>query len=255
MQMVGEKLTLVGADTRSVSAKLDAIGTETRHSSGMLRDIGSNVNVTNTTLSAMGTVLGNLDARFTNMVPRLFYIVPAEKKNAFLHPREYLKSKATTKYNLYFVCSHTKRLVDAAPVKVRLNKEWFVAAAPVPAVSLKLVQLGLGMAGVPLNLEGFAYQVTSATADQMLSEVTSMMAHVGSHADLLRRLHDQRPLNDLDVPDLEGEAYKLVVEKAMEHNAWRQYMEPVRKSSTDPTTAWVTKDVANNPTLGYVKAS
>jgi hypothetical protein len=181
-----------------------------------------------------------------------FFIVPAEKKNALLHPREYLKGKASTKYYLYFVCAHSKVLVDA-PVKIRLTKEWVIAAAPALVASLKIVQFGLSVANVPLNLDGFAYHVTTTGIDQMLSEVTSIMADAGSHNDLLRRLKEGRPLSNNDVPELEGEAYKLVVEKATEQSAWRSLMELVR-TARSPAAVWVTKDVASDSTLGYVKA-
>lgn len=252
METTNDTLDAIRLEANATRAEINATATEVSVVRDKLDSIHSETLTTNTKLGFMAPVLGNLDAQFTNVVPRLFYIVPSEQKNAFLHPREYLKGRTSTKYYLYFVCSHTRCLVDA-PIKIRLTKDWVKRAAPVLAVSLQLLRSSLSFVGIQLNLEGFAFQVTTAVVDAMFTEMTSMMANLGSYAELLSLLSEKRPLNATDVPELRGEVYHHIVERASEQSEWRELMEPVR-TATNPATLWVTKDVACNPNLRYVRA-
>jgi hypothetical protein len=55
-----------------------------------------------------------------------------------------------------------------------------------------------------------------------------------------------------DVQELSGEAYELVIEKALEQKGWRSNMEPVRVSPS-PKVMWVSKEVAQNPMYEIIK--
>lgn len=248
---IQEALALFCAMGIRTDARLEAIGVETHT---RLDQLIADTNTTNTTLNTMAPLLGNLDARISSAIPRLFFMVPATRKMALRHPREYLHSRIATKYYLYFVCEHTKSpVVAAAPIKIHMTKRWVEKVAPALVVSLHLLQCGLSAVGVPLNLDGSAFQLTTAAVDDMLTEVASIVDTMGTHSNLLSNLKGQRPVDGSHVPELSGDVYDHMVEKATEQRDWRQHMEPVRTAS-NPATLWVCKEIADDPTHGYVKA-
>lgn len=64
---------------------------------------------------------------------------------------------------------------------------------------------------------------------------------------LLCRLRSNA-LNDSDIQQLSGEAYRRLAQKACEQKEWRALMEPV---TTDGKALWVSKAVANDASHGY----
>jgi hypothetical protein len=119
-------------------------------------------------------------------------------------------------------------------------------------ISLRLLQVGLCTMGLHLSLEGLRFHLTTETVDDMITEVTSMLA--GSPTDLARPVNATGPVDVRNVPELSGDVCDHVVEKAAEQRAWRKHMEPVL-TMTNPATTWVSREVANNPIYDYIKAS
>lgn len=207
-----------------------------------LDEIGAGTNAANIKLDTIAPVLGNLDARITSVIPRYFLIVPASKKNTVRNPKEYLRGKISTKYYLFFVCAHTGSPIDS-PIKIHVNKGWVEKVAPVLVISMRLLQCGMCGLGVYLSLEGFAFHLSKVEIREMSSEFTAMTSRDANNL----------PFNAKDVPELRGDAYDLIVEKAAEQSDWRKLMEPVR-TTTNPAILWVTNDVANDERHGYIRA-
>jgi hypothetical protein len=197
--------------------------------------------------------------RGVNSIPRLFFIVPAVKANALRHPREYFRGRTTTKYYLYFLCVHTKCPVEAASIKIKVNKSWVVKVAPLLAVSLRILQLSLGALGMHLNLEDVRFELTTSAIGRMREVVSSILSEEGGYGDLLQQLSlCDDPLlvtettSQFKLPELCGDAYNLIQEQATEQRAWRMHMELVYKKG-NPQTFWVCKEIADNQSIGYVK--
>jgi serine/threonine protein kinase len=74
-----------------------------------LRTIGTETSAANAKLDSMAPVLGNLDARISSTIPRLFFIIPATSKHALRHPREYLRSRVATNTTCT-LCVHIRDL-------------------------------------------------------------------------------------------------------------------------------------------------
>jgi serine/threonine protein kinase len=232
---------------------LQTLGAESKATGTVLKTILQGVQRTSSHVQTISSVLGDLDMRISNPIPRLFFVVPAERKNALLHPKEYLHRSIATKYYLYFVCAHTKRPVDA-PIKIHMTKGWVQKVAPVLAVSLHLLRCALSVLGLQVNLQGVFFQLSEGAVDDMLTEVATIIKDSGSHSDLLSHLaHRTLPFDVADVPELSGDVYDHLIEKATEQREWRQYMEPVRTES-NAATLWVTKEVAEDARHGYIKA-
>ena len=68
--------------------------------------------------------------------------------------------------------------------------------------------------------------------------------------DFLVRLRRNLVLDALDINQLNGEAYELIVERACEERGWRDRMEPVRRNGS-PQIFWVSKDVASDSSNDY----
>ena len=134
---------------------------------------------------------------------------------------------------------------------MKLNKQWVEKAAPVLAVCLRVIQLTLNGVGVPLKLEGDLFDFSAGVISNMLTAITSVLRADASHAALVKRL-DTRSVSLDDIPELTGDAYEAIREKAMEQREWRTYMAPVH-TKDNPKTLWVSKDIADDTTNGYIK--
>jgi serine/threonine protein kinase len=203
-------------------------------------------------------VLAHLDRRLNNQVPRTFLLVPADVKRGWQHPRSWLRSNLQKKYYLFFVCPASQQVVSP-PIKLKVANDWFRKAAPVLASGLFLLKVGL-KAGLNVSLDldgtGELFHVSSDQMLQVLEELSVILKECGDDGlmDRLRSGCGSSPaLLDKDVRELCGDAYELVVEKAVEQNGWRSAMEPVRLPPS-PKVFWVTKLVAQEPQYEIVKA-
>ena len=139
------------------------------------------------------------------------------------------------------------------PLPIIVTRCWFEKVAPVLAMSLHLLQLGLkpgdgidldyGDTPVRLNLD-------STKLADILDAVSEILTETGSY-DVLGHLRRSEELDEEDIRQLNGDAYELVVETAGEESSWRDHMEPVRKNDSSPQIFWVSKDVASETSNGY----
>jgi hypothetical protein len=206
---------------------------------------------TNAKLNASHPLLSRLDIRLNNPVPRLFIIVPLSMKRALTHPKAWLRSKHRTRYCLYFVCIHSMKAIEP-PLPIVVTKCWLETVAPVLAMSLSLLQLGLKPRdGIDLGFGEAAVtlKMTSTRTAEILEEVGEILTETGS-SDLLVRLRRNEELDAEDIRQLNGDAYELIVESACEERGWRDLIESVRKDGS-PQIYWVSKDVANDTSNGY----
>jgi hypothetical protein len=153
-----------------------------------------------------------------------------------------------------FVCPVSQQAV-LPPIKLKVAEDWFRKTAPVLAVGLFLLQVGLKAGlNVSLDLDGTTkelFHVSSEQIRQVLEELSAILKECGDGG-LLDRLRAQQ-LSEDNVRELNGDAYELVVEKACEQNGWRSQMEPVRVPPRSKVF-WVAKAVAADPKYEIVKA-
>jgi hypothetical protein len=83
----------------------------------------------------------------------------------------------------------------------------------------------------------------------MMEAVSEILTETGSF-DILARLRRNEEFDEGDIWLLNGNAYELIVERAVEELGWRDRMEPVRKNGS-PQIFWVSKDVASDRSNGY----
>lgn len=248
---------------QEITSLLQAIGLQTNRAHERLDAIGIDANVVTTKVDSAATqtnsarlqppiaapLLDDMDANVAFAIPRLFFVVPTEKNDPALRPRKYLDGTTATKFHLYFVCAHTKRPIDA-PIRIHMTQQWLQNAAPVLAVTLHLLRYGLSVLGPQ---EGLFLQVSEELVGDLLAEVRTMKkTSSGEHSGLLNRLDSTQPLDSTDVPELSADLYDHLLEVATEQRQWMQHMEPVRTGS-NPATQWVSKDVADNESHGYIK--
>jgi hypothetical protein len=214
-------------------------------------EIASTTSATRAAVGNFTPVLVGLDAR-VNVIPRLFFIIPAQKANAWKNPQEYLHGLISTKYYLYFICEHSKSPVQV-PIKVKVSKQWVEKVAPVLAASLHILQFSLGTLGVHLSLEDARFQLTVHVVAKMREAVMAMMSIEGPNTNFHHSLHNPGQLHEDDIPELHGDAYELIVEKAAEQRGWRSHMCQVHTHSS-PKTKWVTKEIAQDKRHGYIIA-
>lgn len=212
-----------------------------------IRDIGRNVTSAN-------QVLARLDRRFSNEVPRLFILIPADSKRFRDQPIAWLKSKGFTKYYLFFVCEDSHEAVSP-PIKLKVAKEWVQKLAPVLRIALLFLQASIKVAlNVSLDLNDLMpgvstsgvieCEVTASQIANMLEAVSKMLAEGTTNDGLTgssQSTHSQKLIDD---------AYELVREKAHEQRGWRSKMEPVRKPH-GAEVFWVTRAVALDSARGY----
>jgi serine/threonine protein kinase len=210
------------------------------------------LSATDAKLSKMIPVLLRLDVRLNNSVPRLFVLVPAELKNGWVHPRAWLHSKIQNKFCLYFVCSHSFRAV-MPPIKLHVSKVWVEKIAPTLAVSLVLMQIaGKAVTGIDFQVDGMAKMMFKIGTDKiklMLDEVKEILVEQNDR-DLLERIQPGSKLSERDVQRLNGDAFELVVEKALDQREWYRSMKAVKRKG-DVSTLWVLEEYANDPRNGY----
>jgi hypothetical protein len=99
----------------------------------------------------LGTVI-----RGSYSIPTLCVIVPQVNKSLW-NPRNW--NIVTDTYRMFFICSHTLRIVPCGPKGKGYNfsvaKDWVKRAAPVLKVGLILLKLGLqASTGIPLPIPG-----------------------------------------------------------------------------------------------------
>ena len=83
----------------------------------------------------------------------------------------------------------------------------------------------------------------------MLETVSEILTETGS-SDVLDRPRRSEELGAENTRLLNGEAYELIVERAVEERCWRNNMEPVRKNAS-PQIFWASKEVASDTSNGY----
>jgi hypothetical protein len=140
----------------------------------------------------------------------------------------------------------------APPVPIGVSKCWLEEIAPVLAMSLYLLQLGLKPGDCIKLVFGearAALKLNSTVIAEMLEAVSEILTEKGN-SDLLVRLRRNEELDGEDIRQLNGDAYELVVETAGQERGWRDHMEPVRKDGS-PQIFWVSKEVAHDTSIGY----
>jgi len=198
-------------------------------------------------------VLSRLDAQLNNPIPRLFVLLPAERKNEWEHPRSWLRSKLVTKYHLYFICGHSYKAVSP-PIKLGVSKVWINRIAPVLGISLMILQIaGKSVTGIDFRLGDAATELLELGSDkltEMLDEVGEILQESDDHG-ILERLRSGNSLLEEDIQKINGDALDLVVEKARGELGWRYAMEPVKANRDSAKTKWVSKAIANDPQYRY----
>lgn len=219
-------------------------------SASTIKDIAE----TSTKIDNMIRVLAHLDRRVNHRVPRMFVLVPADKKSLIKDPKEWFLDMTHKKYYLFFVCAATRKAVSS-PVKLTVPKEWIRMIAPVLAISLCLVQIASEVVRVTVPLKDATKHVLdiSSKAVENMQEGLSALFADRDHTGLVDRLRTKK-LTAHDVEELNGAAYEIVVEKADDPNqrGWRLEMEPVR-IPPDERVFWVSKAEAADPMYEVVK--
>lgn len=67
-------------------------------------------------------------------------------------------------------------------------------------------------------------------------------------------LNQANELATLPAQDIGSALYDYLCDVAADQDSWRGQMEPVH-TATDPTIVWVSKEVANHTSLGYIRQS
>jgi hypothetical protein len=140
----------------------------------------------------------------------------------------------------------------ASPLPIIVTKRWVEKVAPVLAMSLVLLQRGLKPdVGIDVGFRdsGLRLNLTRTGITEMLDLVGNILMETGS-SDFLVRLRRNLVFDALDINQLNGEAYELIVERAFEETGWRDCMEPVTKNGS-PQIFWVSRDVAYDTGNGY----
>jgi hypothetical protein len=197
-------------------------------------------------VEAANPVLARIDSRLNHQVPRLFLLVPAEATSRDLseNPLLWLRNKVQTRYYLFFICAATNKAVYP-PIKLCAPKSWLDKISPLLVASLFLIQASLASSlNLNLDLTGTASKQLFISANHISSMLKVVSDALGGTANrgLLDRLRSNQ-LSMRDVQELSGEAYELVIEKALEQKGWRSNMEPVRLHPS-PKVMWVAKEVA-----------
>jgi hypothetical protein len=205
-------------------------------------------------VEAANPVLARLDARLNHQIPRLFLLVPADSKSSDPeNPLVWLRNKVQTRYYLFFICAVSKKAIYP-PISFCVHKSWLDKISPLVVASLFLLQASLS-SGLNLNVDlagtAMRLHVTAKHISSMLRAVVSDDMMGTANSALLDRLRSNH-LSMRDVQELSGEAYELVIEKALEQKGWRSNMEPVRVSPS-PKVMWVSKEVAQNPMYEIIK--
>ena len=211
----------------------------------------TNVAATNAKLGVSLPLLSRLDTRLNNPVPRLFLIVPLAFKSGLKDPDDWLRNPHRTRYFLYFLCVSSMKAIQP-PVPIIVTRCWLEKVAPVLAMSLYLLHVGLKsgdcidlvFGDTPIRLK-----LDSTRIAEMLEAVSEILSETGNSG-VLDRLHRSKKLGEADIRLLNGDAYELIVEKAVEERGWRNRMEPVRENGCPPVF-WVSKDVASDSRNGY----
>ena len=205
----------------------------------------------NDKLHATCPLLAPVDARLNNFVPRHFVIMPLCIKSGTKDPKAWLCSHHRSRYLLYFVCVHSMKAIEP-PVSITVTKCWLEKVAPVHAMSLHVLLLGL-KPGDCLQLAFREASVTLKLNSTKLAEILEAMSEslteTGS-SDLLGRLRRNEDFDVEDIRQLNGDAYELIVEMAGEESGWREHMEPVRMKGSHQVF-WVSRDVAYDKSNGY----
>jgi len=203
--------------------------------------------------------LSRLDVRLINTIPRLFVILPAGHQNGWKKPKSWLRSKVKTTFHLFFICEHTRQVVNAkTPIELHRSKLWVKQIAPLLGTSLMMLQIaGKAFLGVDFQLENpaaglRALGVGTHLQIEMLNEVRDILkeSHGGNIVDRVEEcIKKNGAISDGDIHKLNGEAFTQVEKVAREQqHRWRPFVEPVKtKSLGTKTILWVLKDIANDP--------
>ena len=231
----------------AVSSKLDAKSAAPASRNAYRMENRSLQNIRQAQADVSLPVLMRLDLRLDNPIPRLFMIVPADLKDGWKPPRTWLRRRVATKYHLFFICGHTYQAMKP-PIKLVASKEWMDKIALSLGLSLTLLQIA-ARKGFEMNMQLGALHVGPDELSEMLTEAKHILDE-GDSFDILGRIRTGSRLSDKDVHTLNGETYKLIVERAREERGWRTVMAPVRKSG-DANILWVCDAVTEDPRNEY----
>ena len=166
-------------------------------------------------------VLGRLDIRLHNPIPRIFIILPSlNKSRLHRHPKDWLRGHRRTSYCLYFLCIHSMKAIQP-PVPIIVTKGWLESVAPVLAMSLYLLHVGL-QPGESFDLDCRENLVTltfSRTWIAEMLEAVSEILTVTDSSDVLDRLRRNEDLDAGDVLVLNGDVYELIVKMRVKNKA------------------------------------
>ena len=111
------------------------------------------------TLDTFGnTLVANISTMNTSTysIPTLCIVLPKINKTIWSRLNPWTVHIVTNEYRMFFICSHTLRIVPCGPkgkgYKFSETKAWVKRAAPVLKVGLILLKLGLVASGLPLPL-------------------------------------------------------------------------------------------------------
>eukprot|EP00977_Amphora_coffeiformis_P024485 scaffold16003_cov149-Amphora_coffeaeformis.AAC.1 len=193
------------------------------------------------TMSGAMTVLSKLDIKWSNAIPRLFVILPAERKKGFFtNARSHLRRLVEAKYHLFFVCADSLQAISP-PIKLFVGKQWLRKVAPLYCVSLKMLTMtSKAVTGIPFDLGYTALDCEYLT--DLLEDVRSNVEDTHERgADLRNFIDHNDQLSGAQIKFLNGESYELIMEKATEQREWHKELVPVLAQNG---SQWVRKDVA-----------
>ena len=194
--------------------------------------------------------LSRMDAR-CHPVPRLFVLLPQPANMGTMTKsyKDWLLGWTQKTVNLFFVCAHSKTMVDP-PIEVALSRHWVLKAGPALILSLRILCMTVkAVSALPLvNLEvakAFQSMPTQDKMRQMIHAVEEELRNSPQDGGLVERLYADQ-LSEEDIQLLTSDSLGFVAKFALKNSQWREQMVRVRRRDS-ASIDWVKKEFAELP--------
>ena len=164
--------------------------------------------------------------------PRRFVLIAANRHGKLLsNPREWAKNLKSIKLYIYFVCSHSNKMVsDDARIKVRYSPDWLKKIAPALNASLTLIQISsTPCIGTNLSLDSLKIKELDEWSKDLMDPDHRILIE-----DARKTGHYHR------VKELSQKSLSFIAEN-VENRTWLNEMVPVYDSKEKTPTFVLTK--------------
>jgi hypothetical protein len=194
----------------------------------------------------LGTVIGG-----TYSIPTLCIVLPKINKTIWSRLNPLNVHIVTDEYRMFFICSHTLRVVPCGPkgkgYKFSEPKAWVKRAAPVLKVGLILLKLGLMASGLPLPIPGLEGIIDIDNSTSFIDASLQVMDDVITNSDSSTLTIDQH-LHSLsrDTAEIRSayEAIKsLLTDSSRGLDKQLRHLNMIQRTCAETgITAWVKND-------------